>query len=438
MPKLDRKDIKIFGENNLSNEIVQFGSTRNGVPVPSTDPDILQALSNYGIGWKDGVIASSGVPPFEEFNTLQYLLSRELAYLQQAGFPEYSATTTYYIGKSIVREPETTKLYISLTDDNVGNALTDPINWKFIGDLENPITTRGDVIRGDINGVAERLPIGSNGQFLTSNGDDVIWGDPPLPPNATTTLNGLSLLPKKITIANNGTDPDHDIDFGAGVIQFDDGSGQAVTSALTKQFDANFALGNNAGGLVDGVSLAANSSFYMFGVSTPSGSVTDFVLDNNASGSNIAADGVIIANGLTKKKYLGGFRTDSSSNIRNGNYTFFKGGYRFIYSTKIAAFNGAAPAANTDLSVDCPANTFALLDGTLAHTGAYCIYEINSKVEGGAVICGTIGNVANARSSITPPYPILTDSSSNIQHGHISPSGPATVDLDLSGWIEYL
>lgn len=137
MPKLDRKDIKIFAENDTNNEIVQFGSTRTGSINPSTDPDVLQALASYGLGWSQGVIASSGVPPFEEFNTLQYLASREQAYIQQAGIPEYSATTTYYAGKSIAREPEGTKIYLSLTDDNVGNALTDVVNWQLLGDLAN-------------------------------------------------------------------------------------------------------------------------------------------------------------------------------------------------------------------------------------------------------------------------------------------------------------
>ena len=136
MAKLDRKDIKIFADDNTNDEIVQFGSTRQGTPVPSKDPDVLQSLSNILEGWKQGVIASTGVPPFEEFNTLQYLATRELAYIQQAGIQEYSATTNYYAGKSIVRSPETSTLYISLTDDNLGNPLTDIVNWKELGDLE--------------------------------------------------------------------------------------------------------------------------------------------------------------------------------------------------------------------------------------------------------------------------------------------------------------
>lgn len=43
--------------------------------------------------------------------------------------------------------------------------------------IENdPITTRGDIIRGSSAALAERLAIGASGQVLTSDGTDVAWG----------------------------------------------------------------------------------------------------------------------------------------------------------------------------------------------------------------------------------------------------------------------
>ncbi len=121
MSKLDRKDIKIFGNTAPVADLRQFGSTREGAPVTSTDPDILQGLSNYEDAWNEGIVASLNIPPLEEFNTLQYLSSRELAYIQQVGIPEFSLTTTYFANKSIVRTPEDSTLYKSAVDDNLGN-----------------------------------------------------------------------------------------------------------------------------------------------------------------------------------------------------------------------------------------------------------------------------------------------------------------------------
>ena len=268
------------------------------------------------------------------------------------------------------------------------------------------------------------------------DGTDFILNNPESPylkvtnlTKATTTTYGINYLPDQITISN-GTDTEHDIDFTAGNFQFDDGSGQAVATALTKQIDNAWSEGDNAGGLDTG-SVAADTTYYMFAIYNPTTSTADFLFSASSSSPTLPS-------GYTKKKRIASLRTDGSSNIRNGNYTFFGGGYRFIYSVQIAAFTAASPAAGTDLSLDCPPNTFVLLSGAMAHSGAFSWYSVNSKTEGGQVIAGTIGNVVATRSSITPPFPILADSSSNIQHGYVSGSGSSSIDLDLNGWIEYL
>jgi len=42
-------------------------------------------------------------------------------------------------------------------------------------DPTSPITTRGDVIRGDASGLEERLAKGAEGQFLKMNATDPVW-----------------------------------------------------------------------------------------------------------------------------------------------------------------------------------------------------------------------------------------------------------------------
>lgn len=271
---------------------------------------------------------------------------------------------------------------------------------------------------------------------VTYDGTDFILDNPEAPylkttnlTKSTTTVYGVSYLSQQITISN-GTDSDHDIDFTAGNFNFDDGTGQAVATALTKQLDNSWAEGDNTGGLDTG-SVAADTTYYMFAIWNPTTSTADFLFSASLSSPTLPS-------GYTKKKRIASLVTDGSSNIRNGNYTFFGGGYRLIYSTKIAAFTAVSPVAGTDLSLDCPPNTFVLLSGSMAHTGTFSWYSVNSKTEGGQVISGAIGNVTLARSSITPPFPILADSSSTIQHGYVSGSGSSSVDLDLDGWIEYL
>ncbi len=66
---------------------------------------------------------------------------------------------------------------------------------------------------------------------------------------ATTTIKGAALLPKVITIKNSTIDPNKDMEFSAGVMQFNDGSGQAATNGIIKRLDADFAIGTNQGGM---------------------------------------------------------------------------------------------------------------------------------------------------------------------------------------------
>ncbi len=163
MSKLDRKDIKIFGNTAPTADLRQFGSTREGIPVASTDPDVLQSLTNYEDAWNQGVVASLNIPPLEEFNTLQYLLSRELAYIQQVGIPEFSVTTTYFANKSIVRTPEDSTLYKSAVDDNLGNDIVG------VADYDAGTTYAEDDLAADTNGdIYRSLSAGNIGNALSN------------------------------------------------------------------------------------------------------------------------------------------------------------------------------------------------------------------------------------------------------------------------------
>ncbi len=52
-------------------------------------------------------------------------------------------------------------------------------------DTSDVVTTRGDIIRGDASGEAERLAVGTNGQVLTSDGTDAAWATPAASPVTT-------------------------------------------------------------------------------------------------------------------------------------------------------------------------------------------------------------------------------------------------------------
>jgi len=174
---------------------------------------------------------------------------------------------------------------------------------------------------------------------------------------ATTANAGVSLLHKQVT-CSNGTDTAHDMDFTAGNFQFDDGTGQAILGALTKRFDATFALGTGNGGMRSGESLPTDGTVYIYMISNAGGSITDIIGTTTADGSTISGDSVVIANSMTKKRRLACFTTDGSSNIRNGQYKFGAGFYKFTYNVGILDINDSNPGTSAVLkTMTCPPNS---------------------------------------------------------------------------------
>ena len=171
MPILSRIKQKLFAGS--SSNIGQFGSAQVGTKVLSTNPATLQSLSNYDYGWDNAVLSGKKLPPLEEMNGLFYINTYQLSYLFQEGIAEYDSTTEYRIN-SIVKKSGTTELYKSLTDANTGNALTNASYWSLLGDLSK---------------IAN-------------------------PNQATATTLGVSYLNNPITISNNATDINNDMEIG--------------------------------------------------------------------------------------------------------------------------------------------------------------------------------------------------------------------------------
>ncbi len=126
MAKLTRKLLREFASAAGAGEIDVFGSLAAGSLATSTDPDDIQSLSQWVDGWAAEVLANDS-PVLEDRNAVDFVFSYMLKSIFQMGVPEYLATETYFIG-SIVNSAGI--LYVSLTNTNTGNALTDTTNWR--------------------------------------------------------------------------------------------------------------------------------------------------------------------------------------------------------------------------------------------------------------------------------------------------------------------
>ena len=133
---LTRIKQKIFGVTGDPSQFGKIGSEATGTPVNTKDLDLIQSLSQFDSGLYAITGNGNELPRIEDINALYLLITSQLAYLMQAGIPEYSATTDYFADISIVQYLGNT--YVSKTGTsgtpNTGNTpSTSTANWRPIG-----------------------------------------------------------------------------------------------------------------------------------------------------------------------------------------------------------------------------------------------------------------------------------------------------------------
>lgn len=181
MARLDRKHQKIFAGQATDNGV--FGSLMAEDPTISNDIEELQSLEAWEKGWNQATMTSADLPPLEEIQGLEYVLSRQQAYIFQEGLAEWNEDTVYYKGSIVkVINGDNFVIYGSLADDN-SNAVTDDSSWKVLYDSTK---TYVDTVLGDLRYVTVSTAQTVSGAktftgavttaTINSNGDDLIIG----------------------------------------------------------------------------------------------------------------------------------------------------------------------------------------------------------------------------------------------------------------------
>ncbi len=167
MARISRATQAIFSTTGLT-PTGGFAAAANG--TVTTEAGSSNSLSNiqtaqagaWAGGFLSAVLGGSKFPAIEDMNAVLNVLSTQAAYLLQQGIPEYDAGTTYY-AKNMVVKATTNQIYSSVTDSNLGNALTDAANWTLLVDLAtigagNP----------NYNGGTSTHPVSVNAQICAS------------------------------------------------------------------------------------------------------------------------------------------------------------------------------------------------------------------------------------------------------------------------------
>lgn len=135
------------------------------------------------------------------------------------------------------------------------------------GIQQNLLDAKGDLVTASAADTPARLPIGPAGSIAIAR------------PAATTGFaysSALKGLRYGNTYAHNAVDITNDWDIAEGGCMDSTRAYWIETAALTKQADAIWAVGNNAG-LVDLVGSLGNNNFYLFAIARSDTGVTDYL-----------------------------------------------------------------------------------------------------------------------------------------------------------------
>ena len=124
-------------------------------------------------------------------------------------------------------------------------------------------------------------------------------------------------------LSNNSGDSDADVDIAVGECRnADNDSNISLSSALTKQIDATWSAGDDAGGMAGNLTVAANTWYHVHAITV--GGSDDVGFDTSPIAANLVSE-----DSATAYRRLGSIFTDSSSDI----IPFSQVGDEFLWNT---------------------------------------------------------------------------------------------------------
>jgi hypothetical protein len=195
-----------------------------------------------------------------------------------------------------------TRVRFKTANSNTGSSTITPFGGSAITCKKSDGST--NLTTGDI-------PANTEVEFVY-NGTNFVQSIGKVP--ATTTNQGVAYLNNPITIANNASDANNDIDFSAGNFNLRDGSGQGnLSSTIIKRLDASWSAGSGNGGLFSGTK-AINTWYYLFAIVNATTGAVDAGFDISPSGANVPS-------GWKVSNIIQAIRTGADNNIIAATYS---------------------------------------------------------------------------------------------------------------------
>lgn len=232
---------------------------------------------------------------------------------------------------------------------------------------------------------------------------------------------------------SHAADTDHDITIAAGSARDSTNAYDLIlASALTKQADASWAVGTNAGGFDTGA-IPATGTIHVWLIKRSDTGVVDALFSISATAPTMPAS-------YDSKRLIGSYRTNGSNNIINGDW-WGTGLHRtFMYDTPILDVSNATPgtsAVTAALSTPAGLNVFALLHGTGAATVAAYVSALDNADMAPSITVAPLFNLGQNTGTSIPgtTQRVKTDTSSQIRYRCLS---NVAIYITTMGWEQPL
>lgn len=194
--------------------------------------------------------------------------------------------------------------------------------------------------QGFTSGVPNPLPANRGGTGDTSGKDSVNY------------INGFQM-------SRDSGDTSHDINIKVGSCKDSSNAYTIARSEITKQIDANWSAGDDAGGFPSALTLSSATWYHFFVIYNPTTGDVDAGFDTSTSAANLLSD----ASGYTAYRRVGSILTDGSSNIT----AFEQFDDIFLWTTPPLDIDGTVTTSTTSYTLSVPPD-FACLAYMNVHT----------------------------------------------------------------------
>jgi hypothetical protein len=240
-------------------------------------------------------------------------------------------------------------------------------------------------------------------------------------------------------MANNAGDATNDIDIAVGAAR-DSGDAANITlaAAMTKQLDAAWAVGTNAGMRATGVAIA-DTTYHIFAIRRPDTEVVDIAADTSATGANIATN--------TNANYTQIRRIGSIVRTGAAIKAFIQDGDKFVWTAgpvaDVSATNPGTAAVTRTLTLPVGIRVEGILGAGLQSASANPIhFRVSDLSTTDVAASGTTATVSNTfpatsnNTVATTECRVYTNTSAQVRSRVSVSDANVVVIIATSGWVD--